>query len=153
MLLFHHLVKLKSWIIMKCPKSEFSEGACWRVAAPDLHSLSLSSLPNILSLPRFFIERICNSLNAFSLPLFQDYSLLFLIYCTCLVAQETLDYQTTIWPTFPFCKNFIFDEITKRLCSLAVSLLIATILPLLSNNLQTAWLCLFFFFQLFGSCY
>ena len=81
------------------------------------------------------------------------YSLLFLIYCTCLIVQESLNFQTTISPTFHnlyrlytslFYKNFILLLPANRLCSLAVSLYFATILLMLSNSLFTAWLCLFF---------
>ena len=109
-------------------------------------------LSSELSLPRLFSLQICNSLNSLSLPFYQYYSLLFLIYCTCLVVQEPLNYQTTTSPTFTnfiqigytaFCRNFIFAA-TNRLCSLAVSLLFATILLLLSNSLLKAWLFLFF---------
>ena len=68
-----------------------------------LYSPSSQILPSLESatLLMLSLSRICNALNAFSLLLFPRYSLLFLVFCTCLVVQEPLYYKTTISPTFP----------------------------------------------------
>ena len=100
-----------SKVVCMCPIiqwrywSEMRGTDCWRVTALDLHSLSsLLSFFYIISLPSFSLSRIYNTLNAFLLfhsSTFPRYSLLFLDYCTCLVVQQSLHYQTTISPTFP----------------------------------------------------
>ena len=80
-------------------------GIYWRVATPDLHSLSsILSLLDIVSLPRLFSLQNLRLFKCLLSSNFSRYSLLFLIYCTCLVVQESLNQQTTISPMFP---NFV----------------------------------------------